>query len=559
MKKFILLILLTNQLILFSQKISLNKDFIYENLRYQQLNGDISSEFSFTLRPLDLSKIKTNEFNYLYKNIDFKKPSKFKLKLLPFEYIIEYNSEYPYNRNNGSMIPNRGFQHITSLGINITYGPLEIKLNPEHHFSENKNFPGFWEDHYTYIWAQRYKLWNKIDMPEKFGNQQHNRLLLGQSSISLNWKALSIGFSNENIWWGPSIRNSIMMSNNAEGFRHLSFNTKKPIKTRIGSFEWQVIAGRLESSGYLPPNSDIIYAGSKLYTPRINQLGERNDWRYLQGFTLTYSPKYVKGLSIGFIRWAQMYSALLKGEYTWMEGLPGYLPAFSNLFRNDDKFDDIEFQINQAAGIFMRWLWVDSKAEIYAEFHHNDSKLNIRDLMLDSDHSRAVTIGLQKIFQISSKNILFNWEWTQMEQTAGRLIRDAGSWYEHGFVYDGYTNKGEVLGSSIGPGSNSHYFSLTKYGKNQNIGFGFEIIDQDNDFFYEAFSSSKDFRRYWKDFNLHLKFERKFNNFLISSRAVFIRSLNYQWELIEIDQPYYQPGTDRNNSHILLKILYFIK
>ena len=54
-------------------------------------------------------------------------------------------------------------------------------------------------------------------MPEKFGNQQHNRLLLGQSSISLNWKALSIGFSNENIWWGPSIRNSIMMSNHAEG------------------------------------------------------------------------------------------------------------------------------------------------------------------------------------------------------------------------------------------------------------------------------------------------------------------------------------------------------
>ena len=30
----------------------------------------------------------------------------------------------------------------------------------------------------------------------------------------------------------------------------------------------------------------------------------------------------------------------------------------------------------------------------------------------------------------------------------------------HGFVYDGYTNFGEVLGSGIGPGSNSHFFSL---------------------------------------------------------------------------------------------------
>ena len=28
------------------------------------------------------------------------------------------------------------------------------------------------------------------------------------------------------------------------------------LKTKIGNFEWQVISGRLESSGYLPANSD---------------------------------------------------------------------------------------------------------------------------------------------------------------------------------------------------------------------------------------------------------------------------------------------------------------
>ena len=53
-----------------------------------------------------------------------------------------------------------------------------------------------------------------------------------------------------------------------------------------------------------------------------------------------------------------------------------------------------------------------------------------------------------------------------MEQTGGRLLRTAGSWYQHGFVYDGFTNEGEVLGASIGPGSNSQYISLTKLKKN---------------------------------------------------------------------------------------------
>ena len=67
-----------------------------------------------------------------------------------------------------------------------------------------------------------------------------------------------------------------------------------------------------------------------------------------------------------------------------------------------------------------------------------------------------------------------------MEQTGGRLLRSAGSWYQHGFVYDGFTNEGEVLGASIGPGSNSQYISLTKLKENSKITLGLEIIMVDN-------------------------------------------------------------------------------
>ena len=114
---------------------------------------------------------------------------------------------------------------------------------------------------------------------------------------------------------GPSIRNSIMMSNHAEGFKHISFNTNKPIKTILGNIEWQLITGRLENSRYTPPRTDFEYAGTKLYVPKINQRSETDDWRYLQGLIVSYSPKWIDGLSIGFIRWVQMYSALVKGRY----------------------------------------------------------------------------------------------------------------------------------------------------------------------------------------------------------------------------------------------------
>ena len=395
-------------------------------------------------------------------------------------------------------------------------------------------------------------------MPERFGEKKHNKTLIGQSSIRLSFKGLSLGISNENIWWGPSIRNSIMMSNHARGFKHLTFNTIKPIKTKIGNFEWQLISGKLESSGFNPPNIDFKYAGAKLYIPKINQNGETNDWRYIQGFSITYSPKWISGLSLGFIRWVQMYSALVKGEYTWMIGKPTWFPAFKNLFRKNDAYENYESQTNQAAGVFMRWIWKDSKAEIYAEFHHNDSKQNFRDLLLDSDHSRAATIGLQKIFLINNDNYLFSWEWTQLEQTASRLLRNAGSWYEHSWTYDGYTNQGEVLGASIGPGSNSHYFALSRIRKTEKIGLALEIIDQDNDFYHLAFSSAEDFRRYWKDFNFHINYSKKFKSLWLSSNLMYSRSLNYQWDLEDYVTPYYQPGNDVDNFHATIKLTYLI-
>jgi hypothetical protein len=548
-----------------SQTINLNESYLTNYLRTSQLLGDFESEISFTIKPLDIGKngieINKETFNkekYAPTILSFFNGNG-KLKILPIDYNIEFNSHHPYNRNNGSMIPNRGYQHIISGGIYAEIGPLSIQLKPEHLFSENKDFEKFGEGpngHDTTIWSKRYKLWNKIDMPERFGTKEYNKTLIGQSSIKLNYKGLSFGISNENIWWGPSIRNSIMMSNHARGFKHITFNSTRPLKTKIGNFEWQVLSGRLESSGFNPSSTPESYP--TFFVPKINQLGETNDWRYIQGYTISYSPKWISGLSLGFIRWVQMYSAVVRGKYTWMEGSPSWFPAFSNLFRKNDKYENYEAQSNQAAGVFLRWLWKESKSEIYVEYNHNDSKQNIRDLLLDSDHSRAVTVGLQKVFKINSDNYLFSWEWTQMEQTASRLLRNAGSWYEHSWTYDGYTNEGEVLGASIGPGSNSHYFALNRVRDKEKIGIAFEIIDQDNDFYHEAFSSAKDPRRYWKDFNLHLNFSKKYKQFWLSSNLMYSRSLNYQWDLDDTATEYYHPGNDTNNFHMTLKLAYLI-
>ena len=41
-----------------------------------------------------------------------------------------------------------------------------------------------------------------------------------------------------------------MMSNHAAGFKHLTFNSIRPLKTFLGNFEFQLITGKLKSSGF---------------------------------------------------------------------------------------------------------------------------------------------------------------------------------------------------------------------------------------------------------------------------------------------------------------------
>ena len=89
------------------------------------------------------------------------------------------------------------------------------------------------------------------------------------------------------------------------------------------------------------------------------------------------------------------------------------------------------------------------------------------------------------------------------------------------------------------------------------IGIGLEIIDHDNDFYHEAFESAGDYRRYWKDFNFHLNFNKSYKDFNLSTNLVYVRSLNYQWELDDSTTPYFHAGRDVNNIHLSLKLTYF--
>ena len=76
--------------------------------------------------------------------------------------------------------------------------------------------------------------------------------------------------------------------------------------------------------------------------------------------------------------------------------------------------------------------------------------------------------------------------------------------------------------------------------------------------FKSDFSSAREPRRYWKDFNLHANFSKKYKQFWLFSNLMYSKSLNYQWDLDDTATPYYHPGNDVNNFHMTLKLAYLI-
>jgi hypothetical protein len=520
-----------------AQSVPVGTPIVEEFLRRQQIEDTTGRSGSFTVRPISLSVM---ERDSLYRQL-FCRPFKSRsfggngiISILPLIIRNQINSDHPFGWNDGSMIPSKGYETQVSAGFFVRAGILSLQLNPEFVFAQNASFstqPLGWSDS---IWRSYYNsVINKIEQPERFGNRPYARLFPGQSTIRVNWKKLSLGLSTENLWWGPGIRNALIMTNNAPGFAHITFNTTSPLSSPVGSFEWQLISGLLQSSGILPDTTKT-FNGSALYSPKPN--GDR----YLNGFVICLQPKWTKGFYLGFSRLFYLYRSDVKVSFN------GYLPVLGTLFKSASSDED-RLKRDQILSLFFRLLLPKEQAEVYAEYGRNDHAGSTRDFLMEPEHSRALIVGFKKIFPLRAKAKLeMMMEFTNLQIPSTSLVREQESWYAHYQVRDGYTNLGQVVGAGIGPGGNSQTFNFNWLRGTRKIGFQFERITHNNDFYYAAFAPTRNYQAHWIDlsFGGHANWVRK--SFFCQAELAVVKSLNYYW----------QQDTDIHNLHLNFSVGY---
>lgn len=517
----------------FSQTIPVGS-YAEDIARRNQLLGKSDNTSSFTVRPVSDEWHDTDSsFKQLlgsktYGNFQFMgKPSG--IQILPFNWLNDYNVRRPYGYNNSSLYPTAGYQTRLSGGFLLKAGIFQVQIKPEFVYAENKRFDTFADvqinSKNTALLNAYYFNINSIDAPERFGNKSLQHLYPGQSKITVNFKNIEAGVSTENIWWGPGVQNSIMMSNSAPGFLHWTFGSVKPIKTIIGSFEWQIIGGNLKQSGYFPIDTSKIRNSQGL-----SYMSKPKVTRYISAYTVNWQPKWLKGLYLGITGYDYMDKDSLYDKRNIIRKLFPVITG-SSLKANDASNSTGGDNQDFAFSFNIRQLLPLYNAEIYFEWARNDRTGSINDFLQEPAHSAAITLGGRKLFGLSKDSyIQIKAELTQLQRSETYLLRDEPTWYTHlTSPRDGYTNEGRYVGAGIGPGSNSFMFDISYLKGMNSYGLTLERQLHNNDLYYSAFSGTGNSNSHWVDINSTFYTNIKLKKYLISGELTPVYSLNYQY------------------------------
>lgn len=413
------------------------------------------------------------------------------------------NSRLPRGWNDGAVWSGRGLTTALDTRATLRWHGLSATFNPSVIFNQNASFDlvpvqPAGQPSYAYPWR-------RIDYPQRFGPQSYWTFDLGQSNIALDWKSGRVSFGNESLWWGPGIRNAIVLSNNAPGFLHATLGTNRPVDIGIGTLEGQWIWGGLGQSDYFDPSAPTD--------------------RYITGLVLAYSPIWLDGFTVGGTRVFQSYvpaGGVPLGDYFLVvQGLTKTSQISEEQPEGTDEAD-------QMVSIFARWVFPESGAEVYGEWARTDHALDFEDFLQEPEHSQGYTLGLQKVTARSTDRIfVLTGELTHLEASTTFQLRPRPTYYEHSVVTQGYTHKGQILGAWVGPGGNSQYLGFEMFDRWGSAEVFLQRQVHDNDAFWVwAEANDQTFDAHHVSFDLGLNALIFKGDFDLGGGAVLTRQIN---------------------------------
>ena len=419
------------------------------------------------------------------------------MKVYGPEWFNSFNTAAPYGQNDGALWQGKGYNTSLTGGIRFEAYGFEATIKPQLSFSQNMSFdimPSNYDSEYGYFWGYSKNV--GIDAPQRFGDKPFFTFDWGDTEIRWSWYTFTLGFGTQSIWLGPAYLNPILHSNNAASYPKFDIGLRKTPVTipglgwYIGDIEGRIWTGYLSESDYFD-NDDS------------------NNHNMIHGMALAYSPSFLPGLTLSASRTCLVKWDWANLKYIW--------PAAENTHIGEKGAGE-----DQKMSLAADWVFPQVGLEVYGELGIDDFVVNGFPIgyIRNPFHTMTYTVGLSKTIPIKSEDKIYgaiHFEWNNTEMSQDFQLQ----WpYNFGFHYQvtqGYTNRGQWLGSGIGYGGNSQYFDFTLYYPQGKSKIFIMRNNPDNNFIYsKAINSGADAD------NLEKKYFTSWKaNFIIGAETIY--------------------------------------
>jgi hypothetical protein len=365
------------------------------------------------------------------------------IALLP-ELAYVYNSGHAWSWNDGANRGLKGGNVTLSAGFVLRQYGVTLQLVPQVIYEANLAIPVLpYADNRTparKIWANPFHgPPESIDAPLRFGTEP--RLVLrGQNRLAVDVPAaLRLGLSTENRWWGPGVRNALVLGSQGPGFGHFFIESREPWVTRAGSFEAQYLLGLLRESKFFDYDAS-------------------NDQRSLSAAAVTWRPP--PGLDA-------LVPEIGLSRAVMAEGAPRFdnaLDFLRDVGRPFSEPSDVGARgRDQITALFARWLVPAAGLEAWLEWARYEQPINLRDLLVNPGHTQGYTLGASWAQPHRRGYLQSQMEFTYVEPSASIRVRPAVPSYTSASVPQGWTHEGELIGPAVGQAGSSQWLAFDWY------------------------------------------------------------------------------------------------
>ena len=346
-----------------------------------------------------------------------------------------YNSDSPNLENTSDRWIGKGGSYFTAANIAYNSKYFFGSIEPYYFVSQNQD----------YTEPDRINLFNNLNDNRPHGETPYTSIGLREIQFYINFKGFGGGYSNANMWWGPGLHNSLMISNNTTGFGHLVLGTINEKRYKNWGFNGRYVFSELGKGSKNKPYfagfiADATYFSLPIVTlgfSRILLSGGTNTSYAISRSEAAFLPFQI--LSIDSKSGAKIYNRPIEQTYT------GYL----------------------------NFRFPKSGVVLFFEWGRNEGPIDFNDLVLAPDHSDAFIIGLRKYGLFDNINLFIAVEYANIAHGALWKTRETHDWYSNPqFEYNTYN--GRHWAAHSGPDSDD-FLLLIGYTKD-----GFAVIPSFN-------------------------------------------------------------------------------